>query len=193
MVGTMSEVDTRQRILDVAGAMFVDRGYDATSLREIAAELGFTKAALYYHFKSKEDILRELLVPFDSVGDEVGARLAAAHSLEAWAETLEWMVAQVPEHLELYRLIARNRGVIETLREAARRDGHWDDLLDIDAVVARQPDVGDRVRMVAALAAIFGFDDIAPNLLSSIPPNVLVEHLTGVVRDILRLPRSALS
>jgi len=45
--------DTRQRILDVASELFVERGYDATSLREIAERLGVTKAALYYHFASK--------------------------------------------------------------------------------------------------------------------------------------------
>jgi AcrR family transcriptional regulator len=49
--------DTRARILDVALELFVEHGYDKTSLREIADRLGVTKAALYYHFRTKEDIL----------------------------------------------------------------------------------------------------------------------------------------
>ncbi len=59
----MSGEDTRQRILDVSAELFVDQGYDGTSLREIAERLGVTKAALYYHFSSKDQILRALLEP----------------------------------------------------------------------------------------------------------------------------------
>jgi AcrR family transcriptional regulator len=50
--------DTRARIQRVALELFAEQGYERTSLREIAERLGVTKAALYYHFKSKEDIVR---------------------------------------------------------------------------------------------------------------------------------------
>ena len=53
---------TRGRIQAVALDLFAEQGYDKTSLREIAERLGVTKAALYYHFKSKEDIVRSLLM-----------------------------------------------------------------------------------------------------------------------------------
>ncbi|MFC1410634.1 TetR/AcrR family transcriptional regulator [Streptacidiphilus sp. N1-12] len=49
--------DTRARILDIAMELFAEHGYEKTSLREIADRLGVTKAALYYHFRTKEDIL----------------------------------------------------------------------------------------------------------------------------------------
>src|SRR5215216_4602258 len=49
--------DTRTRIQQVALQLFTDQGYDKTSLREIAERLGVTKAALYYHFRSKEEIV----------------------------------------------------------------------------------------------------------------------------------------
>ena len=49
--------DTRQRIQDVALELFAEQGYEKTSLREIAEHLDVTKAALYYHFKTKEEIL----------------------------------------------------------------------------------------------------------------------------------------
>jgi AcrR family transcriptional regulator len=51
----------RARILEVALEMFIEHGYDKTSLREIAEHLGVTKAALYYHFPTKEDIVTSLL------------------------------------------------------------------------------------------------------------------------------------
>ena len=52
--------DTRERIRAVAMALFSERGYEKTSLREIAERLGVTKAALYYHFRTKEDIVVSL-------------------------------------------------------------------------------------------------------------------------------------
>src|SRR5262245_31759345 len=48
---------TRTRIQQVALELFTQHGYEATSLREIAEKLGVTKAALYYHFRTKDEII----------------------------------------------------------------------------------------------------------------------------------------
>jgi AcrR family transcriptional regulator len=53
--------DTRERILEVSARMFSERGFAGTSIRDIADALGVTKAALYYHFPSKDAILGELV------------------------------------------------------------------------------------------------------------------------------------
>ncbi|GIG55159.1 TetR/AcrR family transcriptional regulator [Demequina activiva] len=66
--GTRKRGDTRARIQTVALERFTDNGYDQTSLREIAEDLGVTKAALYYHFRTKEEILDSLL---SKVSDEI--------------------------------------------------------------------------------------------------------------------------
>jgi AcrR family transcriptional regulator len=66
--------DTRVRILDAARALFADRGYAGTSMRDLAEELGMTKAALYYHFPGKADILRALLEPALGELDAIGGR-----------------------------------------------------------------------------------------------------------------------
>jgi AcrR family transcriptional regulator len=52
---------TRERIVTVAMKRFVEQGYDKTSLREIAEDVGVTKAALYYHFRTKDDIVRSAM------------------------------------------------------------------------------------------------------------------------------------
>ncbi|WP_424532204.1 TetR/AcrR family transcriptional regulator [Sphaerisporangium viridialbum] len=52
--------DTRARIQEIALKLFTEQGYEATSLREIAESLGVTKAALYYHFRTKDDIVASL-------------------------------------------------------------------------------------------------------------------------------------
>jgi AcrR family transcriptional regulator len=52
---------TRQLVLDTARRLFTERGYDATSLQMIADEVGLTKAAVYYHFPTKIEILRAII------------------------------------------------------------------------------------------------------------------------------------
>ena len=68
--------NTRERIQQIAIELFNEQGYDRTSLREIAEELGVTKAALYYHFKTKEDIAASYFDDF----------LGQVEKLQLWAE-----------------------------------------------------------------------------------------------------------
>lgn len=53
--------DTRERILTTAALLFSEKGFSATSIRDISDALGVTKAALYYHFTSKEQILHAIV------------------------------------------------------------------------------------------------------------------------------------
>src|SRR5579875_2397556 len=87
----MSEpADTRTRIQQVALELFAEQGYEKTSLREIAERLGVTKAALYYHFKTKEDIVASTVHDYLQKLDELN----------------EWGRAQ-PRTLETKREIIR--------------------------------------------------------------------------------------
>ena len=52
--------DTRQRILEAAREMFVERGYEATTMRAIADRIEYTPTAIYHHFRNKEALLSEL-------------------------------------------------------------------------------------------------------------------------------------
>ena len=56
-----AKAQTRALLLETARNMFAQRGYDATALEEIAAEAGFTKGAMYFHFASKDALFLELL------------------------------------------------------------------------------------------------------------------------------------
>jgi AcrR family transcriptional regulator len=51
---------TRRRILEAARTMFVQRGYEATTMRAIAAAVEYTPTAIYHHFRNKEALLTEL-------------------------------------------------------------------------------------------------------------------------------------
>lgn len=61
--------DTRERIQEVARELFLQRGVQRTSLQDIANQLGITKPALYYHFPSREDLVRSILVPLIDEGE----------------------------------------------------------------------------------------------------------------------------
>src|SRR5215470_11468661 len=63
--------DTRARLRELSLQLFAEQGYEKTSLREIAEHLGVTKAALYYYFKSKEDIVRSLVEDYVADLDEL--------------------------------------------------------------------------------------------------------------------------
>jgi AcrR family transcriptional regulator len=51
---------TKEKILKTAAKMFSERGYDKVTTREIAKAVGINSASIYYHFPSKEDILKNL-------------------------------------------------------------------------------------------------------------------------------------
>jgi AcrR family transcriptional regulator len=186
-----SAVDTRARILEVASELFTDQGYDATSLREIADRLGFTKAALYYHFKSKDEIMLALLEPADELISQLHERLGRAENLEGWADALEWIIGELFAHLDFFKLMERNRATVEVLFQEmnALSDHHLMHERVEASVRSVSDDRAEQIRMVAAIGAVTGFDDWAPGLLTELPPEQILAELTATVRDILRLPR----
>jgi AcrR family transcriptional regulator len=182
--------DTRERILAVANELFIDQGYEGTSLREIADRLDITKAALYYHFRSKDEILATLLEPFDTLLDELLRRLEDAHDVEAWADALTWVVGKVFDYLDFFRLVDRNRHIVEVRMVEGERD-HAEMHARVEAAAhAAAASVSQEVRMVAALGAVTGFDDWAPTLLKEADPHMLQQELGAVVRDVLGLSRA---
>ncbi|ANZ40713.1 TetR family transcriptional regulator [Lentzea guizhouensis] len=60
--------DTKKRILTAARELFAAKGVQQTSLQEIADRLGITKPALYYHFSSREELVRSIVEPLLSDG-----------------------------------------------------------------------------------------------------------------------------
>lgn len=57
-------VDTRSRIQTAALDLFIQQGFTATSLQQVADRVGVTKAALYYYFPSKADLARSIFLPW---------------------------------------------------------------------------------------------------------------------------------
>jgi|KBSSwiS6_1023812.scaffolds.fasta_scaffold19980_1 AcrR family transcriptional regulator len=94
---------TRTRILDAAYGLFRRRGYTRVSMDEIAAATAVTKRTLYYHFRSKDELLaavletqhRLALAAFRTFGDSLGGSPEAIvdtlfRDLAAWADKPRW-------------------------------------------------------------------------------------------------------
>jgi len=92
--------DTRRRILAVALELFSAHGYAGTSMRDIAEAIGMTKAALYYHFASKEQLLEAATEP---IRTEMAAmlQLAAGPPPPAPEQVLTRLVDILSRHARL--------------------------------------------------------------------------------------------
>ena len=122
MVTTASETSTadtlagRARILDVAAALFVEQGYDATSLRQIADAVGMKAGSLYYHFDSKGDLLTAVL---DIGMDVMHTAFDAAENSTVGVPAPERIEAHVRAHLAaLYEYGPYTAAHVVTLRTA---------------------------------------------------------------------------
>lgn len=70
----MEEKNTKKRILEEALRLFAKNGYLGTSMNDIARQLGVTKAALYKHYTSKQEILDSIVNRMDSLDYERGKK-----------------------------------------------------------------------------------------------------------------------
>lgn len=121
--------ETKSRILDQAARLFRENGYAAISLRAIAEAAGMKAGSVYYHFKSKEEIVLEVLdtgirrvhsavdrawieLPTNSAADTLISTCVTAH-LDTLLTHSDYTSAnvriygQVPENIRLQALSAR--------------------------------------------------------------------------------------
>ncbi|MFC5214212.1 TetR/AcrR family transcriptional regulator [Streptomyces coerulescens] len=142
--------DTRQRIQDVALELFAEQGYEKTSLREIAERLGVTKAALYYHFKTKEEIIVSLFEDLTKPIEELiewGRR--QPHTLETKQEIVRRYSEALAGASPLFRFMQENQA---TVRELSIGETFKDRMLGMrDIVIDPDADLVDQVRCISAL------------------------------------------
>ncbi|MEE6257934.1 TetR/AcrR family transcriptional regulator [Plantactinospora sonchi] len=155
--------DVRARIQQVALDLFIEEGYDRTSLREIAERVGVTKAALYYHFPAKEDLAESLL-------DE---RIAALDALIGWAEQQPDPDRMRPEFLRRYtaglhgpgrdariaRFLGRNPLVLDLLPAGRQLRDRIDRMFAL--LGGPDPSPTARLRRILALLCLH-LDDLLP-------------------------------
>ncbi len=156
----------RETVLRRAVELFNQQGYDATSIGDVARELGVTKSAVYHHVASKEDLLaaaldealdgltRAIDTALDHPSDSPLARLRA---------TVEESVRILLAHLPAVTLLLRVRGNSPVEQDALRRRREIDDRLT--SLVRQAVDAGE--------------------LRADIPPDVVSRLLFGMVNSLV--------
>ena len=142
---------TRERILAAARDLFIQRGVQQTSLRDIAEQLGISKPALYYHFDSREALLQSIVQPLIDDCNTFIASREAARPVDARA-LLAGYFDLLQTHREVLTLLVRDLSTLGALGLGAR-------LLEsrrrlIGLLAGPQASVADRVRATVAIGGL---------------------------------------
>jgi AcrR family transcriptional regulator len=153
--------ESSRRMMEAAVDAFAERGYHATTTRDIATRVGLSPAALYVHFPSKQALLTQIsrhgheaaveLVDnsMTGIGDPMGRLRAVIHAFAAW-HAEHHLVARVVQ-AELPALAADDRRVVIALRQQIERQVQRQ--LE-DGVAAGQMDVDDTRAVARALLSL---------------------------------------
>ncbi len=134
--------DTRQRILEVALDLFTEHGYDGTSLREIADELGITKAALYYYFESKEDIFLALHMRLHEFGKDALVRLGDQPvTLQLWSELLDELIDQILAQRQIFLMHLRNEATARKTPQPQPTTAEHEDIQNRLRLILSDPNI----------------------------------------------------
>lgn len=176
---------TKNAIRDAAIRLFSAKGFDQTSLREVADAVGITKASLYYHYPSKLDLLFAVIEP---IFDELRANVEVAEGLEHGLPSVrEVLTTQL-------RVLLRHR----TVGAMCMRDGvtilnaigdRYPDLLDINRRLCRWlagPDPDDAAMLRASaslelLSSVFWSRELAPGADDELIERVLLNAALGAL------------
>ena len=155
--GAAPRRDTRAQAQKVALDLFAEQGYEKTSLREIAERLGVTKAALYYHFKSKEDIVHSFTDDyFAEIDDLLDWAKDLPRSEETRREILDRYVGIVLAGSTVFRFLEQNRAAVQGMEAGKERFARFRDRLDSLVALLAGPDapLRERVRATAATLTV---------------------------------------
>jgi AcrR family transcriptional regulator len=149
--------DTRSRLRQLALKLFAEQGYEKTSLREIAEQLGVTKAALYYYFKSKEDIVRSLVEDYVSDMDALIAwGKTQPRTPDTRAEIVRRYLHIMESFTEVFRMLHQNQAAVSSFSNAKERGELFRERMDalVDLLTEPGAPLGDQVRAASCLMSI---------------------------------------
>jgi AcrR family transcriptional regulator len=172
----------------VALDLFIEKGYDKTTLREIAEQLGFTKAALYYHFPGKKDILLALHLRLHELFQEAMAETGGFDpDPSRWVDIFDHLIGQMLAHRKLILMHDRNRASFEELHNDVGHQTAHDDLEEQFRRVLRDVDVPlrSKVRLTCAQGVIIAGVVLSGDELADVPSDQLARELRAAVRDVL--------
>jgi AcrR family transcriptional regulator len=148
-----------ETLLDVAVAVFNERGYDATSMDELAGRLGVTKSAIYHHVPSKVELLRlaldRALDGLFAVTEEPAATTGRA--IDRLEHVVRGSVRVLVDELPFVTLLLRVRGNSDVEQAALKRRREFDRIVtDLVAAAEDEGDVRQDVDPAVTSRLLFG-------------------------------------
>lgn len=180
---TPGATDTRQRLIDIAVQLFTRYSFAGTSLQMIADQLGVTKAAVYHHFHTREELLTAVVEPVLAQLRAVVEPAEAQRTPHARAEyLLSGYAALAVRNRALVSVLSTDPGVFDVLR------AHHDlgDLINrqLKLLADVDPGPGGQVKAALVLAGIAGA--AGPSLVD-LDDETLRHHLVEAGRRTLGL------
>lgn len=147
-------LDVRETILQESGRLFVARGYHRLAMRELAEAVGVSKAALYYHYKDKEDLFMAVLTSnLDRIEQVINEARKAPTTRLRIEQMVQAIFQRAPEQRAMIRLASQE---MDHLSVAARaefnRIYHEKFIGQIEAIIAEGIQSGELRPMNTSLA-----------------------------------------
>lgn len=180
-----SRQDTRQRLIDVAVELFIRHSFAGTSLQMIADELGFTKAAIYHHFRTREQLLYAVVGPMLERLKTVIAEAEKLRGANARADYLLTGFAELAVENRVVAVLATDPAVAKMLRAS-----EWDELIQRQMALLADVDPGP-AGLVKATMVFAGVASASGPMSATLGRDELLGHLVDTGRRALglRAPR----
>ncbi|NKY88936.1 TetR/AcrR family transcriptional regulator [Nocardia veterana] len=176
---------TKDAIREAAIRLFSTKGFEQTSLREVADAVGITKASLYYHYASKLDLLLAIIEPiFDDMKQVVDELDGVPHSPAGAREVLHHQLRTLLRHRTAGAMCVRDTVAIIN----AIGDRH-PDMFDMHRrlcvwLAGPEPSAEAQLRASAALEVLgtaLWSDELVPDAGDEVVERVLIEAALGVL------------
>ena len=177
--------NTKDAIREAAIRLFSNKGFEQTSLREVADAVGITKASLYYHYASKLDLLLAIIEPiFDDMNSVVDGLDGVPHSPQRSREVLERQL-----HTMLHHRTAGTLCVRDTVAIINAIGDRYPDMLDMHRRLCRWlagPDPTDEALLRASsaleiLSTVLWSKELVPDAADDVIERVLLDAALTVL------------
>ncbi len=187
-VQTPTAADTRQRLIDVAVDLFTRHSFAGTSLQMIADEMGFTKAAIYYHFRTREELLAAVV---EAIFDQLRDIITTAEAQRSATARADYMLRGYAELAVANRALVSVLACDPSVTTLLRGQPHWADLISsqLTLLAGDEQDAGGLIKATVVLAGISSA--VGPAWIT-VADDDLLRHLVDTGRRTLglRSPRA---
>jgi AcrR family transcriptional regulator len=143
----------REQLLETARRLFARDGVEATSLQDIADEMGVTKAGVYYHYKTKDELVLDVLGPLLDALPDLAARVEAQRTRHARVEEmLNGFVDLAVGNHSSFTVAMIDPYVIRLLSKQRPLQQWWDQIVEL--VTGPEPDTQTRVALLMFIGGL---------------------------------------